>query len=266
VKPNFPRFDPTRVGDTLASLKNGLVQPFQAVHDFVRQHLNNGLTLTDNMRAAIVTFPLVHGVEYVFDAPKTLLSRPQWARPLGSELASGSPSAPLVALVLNKTRSDRRLGLTAYYDSRDVGEYTSATLARASATALTTEQAKTVASIALSAGDWDVTGVVGFVGTPTGSRIIAAIGTADGNDMAGTVQGDSRVDFPAVSTGGSDASLVVPSVRVSITSASTRYLKAIASFSAGSISAFGRISARRAKPSYDTTGYTAYVTAVLWGG
>lgn len=118
MKPNFERFDPVRVGNSIASIKDGLVKPFQKLHDFVRLYGSNGLTLEDNMRAVVMeNIPLVHGVEYVFDRPKTL-PYPKWCRLLDSTLTGGVSSLPVASLQLNKARTDGRLGITAYFDGR----------------------------------------------------------------------------------------------------------------------------------------------------
>lgn len=114
MKPNLSRFDPTRVGDTVAALKSGLVKPFHDVHDLVRRGLANQLTLEDNMRAVVTTLPLVHGVEYSFDRPKTL-PYPKWCRLLDSVLANEVLSLPVQSLQLNRTRTDGKLGITAWF-------------------------------------------------------------------------------------------------------------------------------------------------------
>jgi hypothetical protein len=129
-----------------------------------------------------------------------------------------------------------------------VGEYVSATLASGSAVSLVTATAKTVTSISLTAGDWDVTGVVNmFFGATT--NIVAAYGGASivdntlgaNNTFTGTlyattgsVLGDSlQVRTP------------VPTQRISIASTTTVYLIAFCSFTVSTTNAHGEIRARR---------------------
>jgi hypothetical protein len=128
-----------------------------------------------------------------------------------------------------------------------LGESMSASLTSASAITLTTAAWADVASIALTAGDWDVSGVVSHNGTLTGTLIAAGISSTSGNSATGLVAGDNYVTLPTVPTAAGDASLQIPAFRVNITSTTTYYLKAQASFTVGTAKAYGRISARRAR-------------------
>lgn len=127
-----------------------------------------------------------------------------------------------------------------------VGEYVSASVVQGSATALTTATPKTVTSISLTAGDWDVTGIGAITGASTGTEFDVAIGTTT-NSLTGTVLGDTRCQTPTVSLAGADATLMIPVVRVSISSTTTYYLIVQETFTIGSPSAYGRMSARRVR-------------------
>lgn len=126
----------------------------------------------------------------------------------------------------------------------NVGEYVSASVVVGSATALTTATPKTVTSITLSAGDWDISAVGSLTGASTGTVFDAAIGTTT-NSFTGTVLGDTRCQSPTVSLTGADASMTIPAVRVSNSGSVTYYLVLAETFTIGSPAAYGRISARR---------------------
>lgn len=121
--------------------------------------------------------------------------------------------------------------------------------AQASAVTLTTVTYVDVVSggISLGVGTWDITAIVGFnypTTAPTGTFSLATIGTVAGNDSTGSIQGDNRVAIPMVCNSNSDVVLTIPQYRVTITTGTqTFYLKAYATFSAGTMSAYGRISA-----------------------
>lgn len=127
-----------------------------------------------------------------------------------------------------------------------IGEYVSASVIQGSATALTTATPKTVTSISLTAGDWDVTGIGCSTGASTGTNFTVAIGTTT-NSLTGTVLGDTQCQTPTVSLTGADATLMIPAVRISISSTTTIYLIVQETFTIGTPAAYGRISARRVR-------------------
>jgi len=124
---------------------------------------------------------------------------------------------------------------------------TSATLASGSAVSLVTATAKTVTSISLAAGTWDVSGVVDFslAGTTSvlgASNYISGISTTT-NTLGGQDTYLNRPLIVTTSTGtiNSDA----PRQRLTLASTTTVYLIAQATFSAGTVSAYGTITANR---------------------
>jgi hypothetical protein len=122
-----------------------------------------------------------------------------------------------------------------------LGEQVRSTVAQASAITLANGTAANVTSISLTAGIWDVTGVVMFNGNITGTASGASIGTT--SNTTGTL-GDNYMLTPTVSTV-NDLAVVVPPYRISLTSTTTVYLVAICAFTAGTSKAYGRISATR---------------------
>ncbi len=122
-----------------------------------------------------------------------------------------------------------------------MGEQIRSAVASGSAVTLTTATAANITSISLTAGIWDVTGVVMFKGAVTGTASGASIGTTSAT--TGT-QGDNYITTPTVSTS-LDLGVVVPPYRISLTSTTTVYLVGIAIFTVGTQTAYGRISATR---------------------
>lgn len=132
-----------------------------------------------------------------------------------------------------------------------IGEFITATVAAGSAVSLVTATAKTVTSISLTAGDWDVSAVGDFTLTGattsyfrTGVNTITnTIPSQAGGSGIGT---DPMVRIPLVlTTTTSDYGQGLPPVRISLAATTTIYLVCEATFSAGTISAFGTIRARR---------------------
>lgn len=125
----------------------------------------------------------------------------------------------------------------------DVGEATAAMVASGSAVALTTATGANVASITLTAGDWDVAGNVNVAcssATHTGS-------TAGFSTTSATPPTDGSEGYNGTQLTTASATLSVPVVlgRVSLTSTTTVYLTVKSTFSAGTAGAFGKIVARR---------------------
>lgn len=123
-----------------------------------------------------------------------------------------------------------------------LGEQVRSAVASGSAVSLSNGTAANITTITLSAGIWDVTGVVMFKGAVTGTASGASIGTTSAT--TGT-QGDNYITTPTVSTT-IDLGVVVPPYRLTLTASTTTvYLVGIAVFGAGTQTAYGRISATR---------------------
>jgi hypothetical protein len=127
-----------------------------------------------------------------------------------------------------------------------VGEYTSSTVLVGSATALTTATPKTVTSISLTAGDWDVSAVVDIIPAGgAGISLFAVSVSLNTNTLDGMNNGGDALlqGF----TSGIENWLVSPVRRVCVASTTTVYLVARADFSSGSATACGTIRARRVR-------------------
>ncbi len=135
-----------------------------------------------------------------------------------------------------------------------IGEEKIATLAVGSAVSETTATPVSVLSLSLTAGDWDVSGVVNRdLAGVTATRYTAAISptanTVPAQAGGGGVGPDSAVgQFATFGTTITGAyTTAVGPVRVSLAATTTIYLVAADVFSAGTVGLFGTIRARRVR-------------------
>ena len=121
-----------------------------------------------------------------------------------------------------------------------IGEYISNS---ASGTSLTNNISINVTSISLTAGDWDVNGVVEYNPGAGVSLTGMQLGASTTSGAINTTTGARSVYQYAA---GSNAQFIsVPVIRVSISATTTVYLVCLASFSGGTCTANGFIRARR---------------------
>lgn len=131
-----------------------------------------------------------------------------------------------------------------------VGEFVTATVATPGS-GLTTATTLNVASISLTAGDWDISTFVNFLMTgATGTLLLSGpsltsttLPTQAGGGGLGT-DGLASNDLPTSALTGTMQQDSGP-IRLSIAATTTVFLTAQATFSVGTISAFGTIRARR---------------------
>lgn len=129
----------------------------------------------------------------------------------------------------------------------NIGEVISAEVAFNAALALTTLTWRNVTSISLTAGDWDVWGSVAFyssTGTTTISRQAGSIGTTSAAPDLSPA-GGAYVDIAAAMGTGLGASLPVGQRRINVSTTTTVYLMAFATFGVSTLGAYGGIYARR---------------------
>jgi hypothetical protein len=122
-----------------------------------------------------------------------------------------------------------------------VGEQIRATVAF-NGLPLTSGIATNVTSISITAGVWDISGVIMFNGATTATGIAASISNV--SSALGTA-GDNYVNFPITSLTASPASLTIPSWRFLASTTTTIYLVAFMTYTLGSGACGGRISATR---------------------
>lgn len=143
-------------------------------------------------------------------------------------------------------------GGTATNDSASagvIGEFTQSRItSNTNAPGATTAWADAT-SLSLTAGDWDVTGVVFTTlnGATMSGGVLIGISTTTGNSATGLQTGDNMAQFPVPSASTGDRSGTVPAYRMSLASTTTVYLKLNVTYSAGNPQYTCRLSARRVR-------------------
>lgn len=130
-----------------------------------------------------------------------------------------------------------------------VGEFLSANVAAGTPVALANGTPKTITSVALTAGDWDVEGQVIFL-PAAGTTIIAIIACISQNDNTLDTPGPalaSQSQLQLSFTAGLNQQLSATRVRISTAAGQTVYLVGQASFGVSTMSGAGFISARRVR-------------------
>lgn len=122
-----------------------------------------------------------------------------------------------------------------------VGEFTSATT---SSVSLTTATPANVTSISLTAGDWDVSGVLQF--TPAGTTVLSFFGGGASSTSA-TLPGFAGYQLFGYTTTGTAQTVSVPTTRFSLSATTTIFLVAQATFTTSTCTVNGFIRARRVR-------------------
>lgn len=127
----------------------------------------------------------------------------------------------------------------------NVGEFVQGQLVSGSATSLTSGVNKDVISISLTAGDWDVEGVVGFLPSGVATALVVWVNSTSATlptEFATPGIGALQLSF----TSGARQQLTTGNRRFSLSTTTTIYLSADASFT-GTCTAYGTIRARRVR-------------------
>lgn len=176
--------------------------------------------------------------------------------PKASPALTGIPTAPTVAATA--AAGTTQLATTAFVrngtttndnaPAGQVGEYISATVAAGSAVGLTTGVATNVTSISLTAGDWDVFGDLGFTlnAATVPSLLIGGVSPVSGA-MPTPGQGAYFATYPPQTSGETSPAFPVGTARFSLSTTTTIFLVANASFITNTCAAYGFIGARRAR-------------------
>lgn len=128
-----------------------------------------------------------------------------------------------------------------------VGEYISSVIASGSAVALTTVTPINITSIALTAGDWDVTGAVDYSpgGTTNIVFVLGSISTTTGTvDTTPTNVASITYNAAGIVPVGAPR-IGLPLLRVSIASPTTYFLVSNQNFTVSTLACYGYIAARR---------------------
>ncbi len=130
-----------------------------------------------------------------------------------------------------------------------VGEYVESILVQGSATALTTGTAKTITSISLTAGDWDVTGVVYILPANTTTVTFTAGSISTTTNTMDVLAGRHSENIRPTTTGTGSIWMTeaIPRLRVSLSATTTYFLVGQCTFATSTCSAWGIISARRVR-------------------
>lgn len=136
MKPGWGSIDAARIGETVESLKDVLVQPTSRALVELQAMLTGGLTFTDNVKCAIIKRDLVHGLEQ----PITLGFKPIGVYALRSEAVGANVRYAVESLDWRMDAPGGTIGVTARYAAPVGGielTRTSATIANATDTAVT---------------------------------------------------------------------------------------------------------------------------------
>ena len=134
-----------------------------------------------------------------------------------------------------------------------IGEILSSVVLVGAQIALTSGAVANIASIALTAGDWDITGVVAYAGDATTQVGVmqGIISTTNNGGVDGNNLGTGAVTINNASGGlivnGQNYAMGVGPFRVSQASTNTYYLNTNVTFAIGTMAAFGSIRARRVR-------------------
>jgi len=131
-----------------------------------------------------------------------------------------------------------------------VGEFVESVIASASKVSLTTSIQANVTSISLTAGDWDLSGIIYFdpAASTVYSIVLGGVSTTSAT-LPSRDTGNQAVLKSSVGgfETGAPISLVLPSSRLSLASTTTVYLVASQVFTVSTLHAFGAIRARRVR-------------------
>jgi hypothetical protein len=159
----------------------------------------------------------------------------------GSAVLGTTPTISQPNLVGTTTNDNAAAG--------SIGEYVESNIASGSATALTSATAKTVTSISLTAGDWDVAASIAFTGAG-GVSITFVEGSISlvTNTVDQTVGRNMQINQNANVPGNAPShQFAVGPVRLSLSATTTVYLVANSNFTVGTFNAYGLLRARRVR-------------------
>lgn len=128
-----------------------------------------------------------------------------------------------------------------------VGEVLISKVASGSAVGITSGTIGDVLSLALQPGAYNLSGVLGLSGTITGTVFQGFIGTASGNNSTGRDTSLNTVQIPLAPTVGSDVIDAIPVYPINISVPTTYYLKVNSTFTIGTLTAYGSITATRTR-------------------
>jgi hypothetical protein len=130
----------------------------------------------------------------------------------------------------------------------NVGEYSESVVLQASAEALVTNTGNDIVQITLGAGDWDVSGSIGFLPAASTSITLLHGSWSTSADTTNTTIGRYFQHSQAATVPGAvPYAYALPTYRFSLSGSTTIRLVALATFTVAGLSAFGIIRARRVR-------------------
>lgn len=127
-----------------------------------------------------------------------------------------------------------------------IGEVISSSVAIGSAISMTTATGITITSIALTPGDWSVSGNIGFIAAAgTLPTVLTASISATNNTQATSPNGGAFAQLGLAFTAASTNVLDLAPTRINISAAATYYLVGTATFTVSTLTGYGSITARR---------------------
>jgi hypothetical protein len=129
----------------------------------------------------------------------------------------------------------------------NIGEQLSTS--QATAVSLTTNVTVNIATLVLTPGDWAVSGVIVFTPSQAPTALAAAIGTTSATlpTAAQIAAGTGNMTQYRLTFGNATQTMQAGVVRVNVSAPTTVYLMAQGTFSGGTLTATGYISARRVR-------------------
>jgi hypothetical protein len=165
------------------------------------------------------------------------------AAALQAELADGSGLANFICAQLQPSQALGILGTTTNNSvaAGGVGEFVETIVTNAAPVSVSTGTAKDLATLALTAGDWDVEGLASFNPTVSTAQVQAGISQTLNTLPALELQNILAVTIPGRS------GLAIPRQRLSLAAGATVRLVVAATFGGGTCSAYGFVNARRVR-------------------
>jgi hypothetical protein len=146
-----------------------------------------------------------------------------------------------------------KLGTAAFADISEIagaGDFVSSLVGSGSAVTLTTNTAASVTNILLTAGDWDVQGIINFAGSSISGTGTVSYTLSGTNNVSATMGSfDTFLDWetPFSTTSNFTNGFIIPAYRYNLDRATTIYLVAKSGFTNMTLKAFGSIRARKMK-------------------
>lgn len=160
--------------------------------------------------------------------------------------ASGTNQAIVLAGSGTGATNIKGTGTNDSASAGNVGEIIATVVGSGSAVSLTTGTQPNIASISLTAGDWDVNAIGVFQPQAATVRTRAIVGISSSSGTLPATQEDrATVAYASADAAANGYTVVSPVRRFNLSSTTTVYMVVLADFSGGTQTAYGTIRARR---------------------